>query len=97
MCEYCEKEINNKKIRDIDNETETHMEIINQKKSWGYMLYVEIEGEDRDGYKPSQFFQISYCPMCRKEAGRVNEEEIRKRIEVLEKRKNGYLEVGNTN
>lgn len=38
---------------------------------------------------------ISYCPMCRKEAGRVNEEEIRERIEVLEARKNGYLEVGN--
>ena len=33
----------------------------------------------------------------RKEAGRVNEDEIRKRIEVLEIRKNGYLEVGNTN
>ena len=55
---------NNKKILDIDNEEETHMEIINQKKSWGYMLYVEIEGQDNDGYKPSQFFQINYCPMC---------------------------------
>lgn len=64
MCEYCEKIINNKRILDIDNEKETHMEIINQKKSWGYMLYVEIEGKDNDGYKPSQFFQINYCPMC---------------------------------
>ena len=45
---------------DIDNEEETHIEIINQKKSWGYMLYVEIEGQDNDGYKPSQFFQINY-------------------------------------
>ena len=27
----------------------------------------------------------------------MNEDEIRERIEVLEKRKNGYLEVGNTN
>lgn len=62
MCEYCEKRINNKKILDIDNEIETHMEIINQK---GYMLYVEIEGKDNDGYKPSQFFQVSFCPMCR--------------------------------
>ena len=51
MCEYCGKIINNKKILDIDNEEETHMEIINQKKSWGYMLYVEIEGQDNDGYK----------------------------------------------
>lgn len=64
MCEYCEKRIKNKKILDIDNETETHIEIINQEKSWGHMLYVEIEGTDNDGYKPSQFFQISYCPMC---------------------------------
>lgn len=64
MCEYCEKIINNKKILDIDNETETHIEIIKQEKSWGHMLYVEIEGKDNDGYKPSQFFQISYCPMC---------------------------------
>lgn len=43
MCEYCEKRTNNKKILDIDNETETHMEIINQKETWGYMLYVSIE------------------------------------------------------
>lgn len=64
MCKYCGKIINNKKILDIDNEEETHIEIINQKKSWGYMLYVEIEGQDNDGYKPSQFFQINYCPMC---------------------------------
>lgn len=27
----------------------------------------------------------------------MNEDEIRERIEVLEARKNGYLEVGNTN
>lgn len=64
MCEYCEKIINNKKILDIDNEEETFMEIINHKKSWGNMLYVEIEGQDNDGYKPSSFFQINYCPMC---------------------------------
>ena len=31
MCEYCEKIIKNKKILDIDNEEETHIEIINQK------------------------------------------------------------------
>lgn len=64
MCRYCEKKINNKKIKDIDNEEETHMEIIQQKLSFGPMLYVEIAGEDEDGYKPSQFFQINYCPMC---------------------------------
>lgn len=46
------------------------------------------------GYR---YIDINYCMFCRKEAGRVNEEEIRKRIEILEIRKNGYLEVGNTN
>lgn len=39
MCEYCKKRINNKKILDIDNETETHMEIINQ-KSLGDICYM---------------------------------------------------------
>ncbi len=63
MCEYCEKIINNKKILDIDNEEETHIEI-NWQKKLGYMLYVEIEGQDNDGYKPSQFFKINYCLMC---------------------------------
>ena len=37
---------------------------INWQEVLGYMLYVEIEGQDSDGYKPSQFFQINYCPMC---------------------------------
>ena len=29
----------------------------------------DIEGKDNDGYKPSQFFQISYCPMCGRKLG----------------------------
>ena len=91
MCEYCKKIINNKRILDIDNEEETHMEIINQKKSWGYMLYVEIEGQDNDGYKPSQFFQINYCPMCGRKLVRSNKmtdeeiEKIAKKVLELQK------------
>lgn len=73
MCEYCNKNINNKKIIDIDNDKDTHIEIVNQKLSFGPMLYVEIEGEDLDGYKPSQFFQINYCPMCGRQLGGNNE------------------------
>lgn len=57
MCEYCEKIINNKKILDIDNEKETHMEIINQKKSWGYMLYVEIEDRTMMDINQVNFFK----------------------------------------
>lgn len=40
MCEYCNKKVNNRKILDIDNEKETHMEIINQKRDLGtYVIY----------------------------------------------------------
>lgn len=38
MCEYCEKIINNKKILDIDNEEETHMEIIKKKVLGIYVI-----------------------------------------------------------
>ena len=37
-------------------------------------VYVEIEGQDNDGYKPSQFFQINYCPMCGRKLGGLNNE-----------------------
>lgn len=67
MCEYCNKIANNKKIIDIDNEKNTHAEIVIQKKSWGPMLYVEIEGEDLDGYKPSQFFSNKLLPYVSEE------------------------------
>lgn len=63
MCEYCKKIINNKRILDIDDDKETYIEI-DWQPAFGYMLYVEIEGQDNDGYKSSQFFQINYCPMC---------------------------------
>ena len=66
---FLKSRVNTPDEADIDNEEETHMEIINQKKVLGYMLYVEIEGQDNDGYKPSQFFQINYCPMCGRKLG----------------------------
>lgn len=54
-----------------------------------------IKGEEYFNYT-TRAYDLKYCPSCRKEVRRVNEEEIRKRIEVLEARENGYLEVGNT-
>lgn len=30
-----------------------------------YTLYVELDGEDIDGYKPFDYFRINYCPICR--------------------------------
>lgn len=87
MCEYCKKTINNKRILDIDNEEETHIEIINQEKSLGYMLYVEIDGQDSDGYKPSQFFQINYCPMCGRKLIEQNEDNLFRKEFIQEQEK----------
>lgn len=63
MCEYCIGRINNKKIKDIDNDKEDWLEIIFQ-EIHGSMIYVELNGEDSDGYKTADFFRINYCPMC---------------------------------
>lgn len=65
MCEYCDKKIRNKKIKDIDNDKEDWLEIIEQRLSHGPMIYVELDAKDNDGYKACDFFQINYCPMCR--------------------------------
>ena len=65
MCEYCIGNIRNKKIKDIDNDKEDWIEIIFQ-KIHGSMLYVELDGKDNDGYKTADFFEINYCPKCRK-------------------------------
>lgn len=62
-CEYCNKIIQNKKIKDIDNDKEDWLEIIFQKVH-GSMIYVELDGKDSDGYKTADFFEINYCPMC---------------------------------
>ena len=63
MCEYCKKIVNNKKIKDIDNDKEDFLEILYQ-DMLGNMIHVELDGKDEDGYKTSDFFQINYCPMC---------------------------------
>ena len=66
MCEYCHKKINNKKIQDIDNDNEDSAEIVIQHKN---LLYIELNGEDEDGYKTCDFFEINYCPMCGRKLG----------------------------
>ena len=67
MCEYCEKIIRNKKIKDIDNDKEDWIEIVKHKERT--MLYVELDGIDDDGYKTSDFFLVNYCPMCGRKLG----------------------------
>ena len=87
MCMYCEKgkSMCNSNIKDLGIELHS-----------GTSKLVAY-GLDEIGWDISVSCDINYCPICRKEVGRVNEDEIRKRIEILEIRKNGYLEVGNTN
>lgn len=67
MCEYCDKRASNKIIKDIDEDETELMQVVNFKDN--NMLYVEIDGEDNDGYKPSDFFSINYCPMCGRKLG----------------------------
>ena len=74
MCEYCIGKINNKKIEDIDNDKADWMEVIFQEVH-GSMIYVELNGEDSDGYKTVDFFSIYYCPKCRKKVIRKHEKE----------------------
>ena len=63
MCEYCLKRANNKGIKDVDNDDTEFAQVVILRPE-NPLLYVEIEGEDEDGYKPSDFFPINYCPMC---------------------------------
>lgn len=63
MCEYCNKRADNKKQINIDNEFEEFYRVFlppNQKA----LLCVELDAEDKDGYKATGYFQINYCPMC---------------------------------
>lgn len=62
-CEYCSKKIN-KKINDVDNDEEDEARVVFLDVPY---LKVELNGEDVDGYKTSDFFKIKYCPMCGKE------------------------------
>lgn len=62
MCEYCNKRINNKKIKDVDNDKEDGIHITFLDKPY---LNVELETTDENGYKAEDFFRINYCPMCR--------------------------------
>lgn len=63
MCEYCNKRASNKKIEDVDNDEQEFAQVVMLPDS--PKLYVELDAEDNDGYKASDFFNINYCPMCR--------------------------------
>lgn len=72
MCEYCNKRADNKKQINIDNEFEEFYRVFlppNQKA----LLCVELDAEDKDGYKATGYFRINYCPMCGRQLGGNNE------------------------
>ena len=62
MCEYCNTRASNKKIEDVDNDEQDFAQVVILSDS--AKLYVELDAEDIDGYKASDFFDINYCPMC---------------------------------
>lgn len=68
MCEYCNKNVNNKPIVCIDEDTDkSKLSLV--KTGWtGYTILAEIDNLADDSSNisdiASQFFQISYCPMC---------------------------------
>ena len=62
MCEYCQRgKVINKMIKDIDNDEEEFAQIVFLPEP---LLRVDLDGEDKDGYKVSDYFEINYCPMC---------------------------------
>lgn len=61
-CEYCEKRATNKRIQDVDNDENEEARVVFLDRPY---LKVELDGEDCDGYKTADFFEINYCPMCR--------------------------------
>ena len=66
MCEYCNKKVNNKKIKDVDNDKEDGIHVTFLDEPY---LNVELEATDEDGYKAEDFFRINYCPMCGRKLG----------------------------
>lgn len=61
-CEFCKNRFN-KKIQDVDEHEEDEARIVFLDVPY---LKVELNGKEKDGYdKPSDFFKINYCPMCR--------------------------------
>ena len=71
MCEYCNKKVRNKKIKDIDNDKEDGMFVVLLSEPFAN---VELNAIDEDGYKASDFFKINYCPMCGRKLGGLNNE-----------------------
>lgn len=71
MCNYCHKNINNEKIKDIDNDEESSIEIVRLSffDHEGYALRAELDGKDEDGYKCLDFFEVKFCPMCGRKLG----------------------------
>jgi len=68
MCEYCEKNTNNKPIMSIDKDTDKSKLSLVRTNWTGYTIYAELDNlADDSNNVPDivdQFFQINYCPMC---------------------------------
>ena len=72
MCDYCNKKVRNKKIKDVDNDIEDKISIVFLREP---MLDVTLDAIDSDGYKANDYFPINYCPMCGRDLRRSNTDE----------------------
>lgn len=63
MCEYCNKRDNNKKQINIDNDFKEFYRVFFPSNQHPLLL-IELDAEDKDGYKATGYFRINYCPMC---------------------------------
>lgn len=72
MCEYCNKKVRNKEIKDVDNDIEDKVSVVFLREP---MLEVTLDAIDSDGYKANDYFSINYCPMCGRDLRRSNTDE----------------------
>lgn len=84
MCEYCQKDgyyERNKSLisKTLKNNVDIDLSInVKDKKLVASIENLTMNPEDNNWILPSK--KINFCPMCRKEVGRVNKEEIVQRL-----------------
>lgn len=68
MCEYCDKRINNKPIKCIDEDIDKSKLTLIKINGIGYTIFAEIDNIADDNSNipdiADQYFEINYCPMC---------------------------------
>ena len=91
MCEYCENDGYYKRNKSLISKTlKNNVDIdlainVKDKKLVASIENLTMNVEDNNWFLPTK--KINYCPMCRKEAGRVTVGDLIKRLEKIDKDK----------